>query len=174
VWGVLIVEIKDLISKWLLEESYTVSNLESMGVPGIIWGFSVSTPGAPGVKFSIICPSDKKDRVILVLGVVISPEHRRELEKLSVSDRIKLLHTILSKALSVCIDCKIAVKPAISDPQALIINIEIFNDEIEKYGKPYFMRLLYRLINTYLSIVSGFNEWIPVVVSEKHQYYSYM
>jgi hypothetical protein len=168
------VEIKDVISKWLLEESYTISNLEGVGVPGIAWGLSVSTPGAPGVKFSIISPSDKRDRIVLVLGVVISPEHRKELEKLSVNERVRLLHTILLKALTVCSDCKIAVKPAISDPQAIIINLEVFNDEIEKYGKSHFMRTLYRLINTYLAVVSGFNEWIPVVISEKHQYYPYM
>jgi len=172
-WGVF-VETRELITKWLLEESYTVSNMGSAGMPGIEWGLNVSTPGVPGVKFSIICPSNKKDRVVLVLGVVISPEHRRELEKLGVNERIRLLHSILLKALLVCIDCKIAVKPAISDPQAIVINIEVFNEEIEKYGKHHFMKILYRLVNTYLAIVSGFNEWVPVVVSDKQHYYSYM
>jgi hypothetical protein len=168
------VGVKEVISRWLLEESYTISNLEGVSVPGVEWGLAVSTQAPPGVKFSVISPSDKRDRVILVLGVVISPEHRRELEKLSVNERVRLLHTILSKALMVCSDCKIAVKPAISDPQAIVINLEVFNDEIEKYGKSYFLRTLYRLINTYLAVVSGFNEWFPVVVSEKQQYYPYM
>jgi hypothetical protein len=167
-------EIRDLISKWLIEESYIVSKIEDIGVSGIVWGLNVSTPGAPGVKFSIICPSDRRDRVVLVLGVVIATEHRRELEKLDLRERVKLLHTILSKALTICIDCKIAVKPVISDPQVIVVNMEIFNEEIEKYGKPHFVRILYRLINTYLAIVSGFNEWVPIVIGEKQPYYSYI
>ena len=166
--------VKELITKWLLEESYSVSSMENLNLPGVAWGLNVSTPGVPSIKFSIINPSDKRDRIVLILGIAISPEHRRELEKLSTSEKVKLLHSILLKALLVCVDCKIAVKPVISDPQVIVINMEVFSEEIEKHGKPYFIKTLYKLINTYLAIVSGFNEWVPVTPSDKQQYYSYM
>ncbi|MEM4481540.1 MAG: DUF2299 family protein [Desulfurococcaceae archaeon] len=155
--------LRDIITKWLLEEAYIVSRLEAPPEARVSWSLNVATPGALGVRFSVISPMDRPDKVVLVMGIAISHEHRDLLEKLKLTERIKVLHSILSKALPVCIDCKIAVQPNITNPQTITINMELFEEEIEKYGKPYFIRVVARLLNTYLAVVSGFNEWFPVV-----------
>lgn len=155
--------LRDLITKWLVEEAFVISKLETPPEARVAWSIGASTPGVPGIRFSVLSPADRQDRVILAMGIAISPEHRSELEKSKPTERIRAMHSILSKALAVCIDCKIAVQPNIVDPQSITINMEIFEEEIVKYGKPFFIRLLTRFLNTYLAIVSGFNEWFPVV-----------
>ncbi len=158
--------VHELVSKWLVEESFTIRKLEAPPEAKILWGLDVFTPGQPGVNFKIISPADKSDRVLIVLGIGISPDHKRELEKLRQTDRLKIISNILGKALSVCIDCQITVQPNMVDPQALSILLVLFNEEITLYGKPYFMRLIARTLNTYFAIISGFNEWFPVIPEE--------
>uniref|UniRef100_A0A7C2BL01 DUF2299 domain-containing protein n=1 Tax=Thermosphaera aggregans TaxID=54254 RepID=A0A7C2BL01_9CREN len=158
--------VHELVSKWLVEESFTIRKLEAPPEAKILWGLDVFTPGQPGVNFKIINPADKSDRVLIVLGIGISPDHKRELEKLRQTDRLKIISNILGKALSVCIDCQITVQPNMVDPQALSILLVLFNEEITLYGKPYFMRLIARTLNTYFAIISGFNEWFPVIPEE--------
>lgn len=153
---------QDLINKWLIEEAFTIRRLEAPPEARIKWGLNVTTPGSPGINFTIVNPIDRPDRYVLALAIVISPEHLRELERLKASERLRVMHSILSKALSVCMDCKIMVQPNILSPQAIAINMEVFEEEIRGYGKPFFLRLVWRLLNTYLAIVSGFNEWIPI------------
>ncbi|MEM4527931.1 MAG: DUF2299 family protein [Desulfurococcaceae archaeon] len=159
--------VKDFINKWLIEESFIVSKLDAPPEARIKWGLNISTSGTPGIRFTIINPLDKPDRMILAMGIMISTEHRREIEKAKLVDRVRAMHSILSRALSVCIDCKIAVQPSIIDPQTITVNMEIFEEEILNYGKPYFLRLVARFLNTYLAIVSGFNEWFPVIPTEE-------
>jgi hypothetical protein len=154
---------RDLITKWLVEESFTVTKLETPPETRVSWSIGVSTPGVPGIKFSVIAPMDKQDRIILVMGIAISQEHKVELEKLKPTERVRVMHSILSRTLSVCTDCKIAIQPDVVNPYTIAINMEVFEEEIERYGKPYFMRLLTRFLNTYLAIVSGFNEWFPIL-----------
>ena len=155
--------LQDLITKWLVEESFVVSRLETPPEARVMWSLGVSTPGTPGVKFTVFLPVDRQDRVVVAMGIAISPEHRGEIEKLKPAERVRVMHSILSKALMVCSDCKIAVQPSILDPQTIGINVEVFEEEVVKYGKPYFVKLLTRFLNAYLAIVSGFNEWFPVV-----------
>lgn len=155
--------LKETLSKWLIEEMFIVTQMDTTTVHKISWGLNVATPGTPGVKFAVLIPADKPDRVVLAMGIVISPEHKLELEKQKQVERVRILHSVLSKALMVCPECKIAVQPNILNPHVITINLEIYNEEIEKLGKPLFIRHVTRLINTYLAIVSGFNEWFPVV-----------
>ncbi|MEL9908653.1 MAG: DUF2299 family protein [Desulfurococcus sp.] len=154
--------VQDLIVKWLMEESFTTRKLEAPPGAGIKWGINVTTPGNPGVNFTVANPVDKPDRYILALAIVVSPEHARELEKMKPAERLRVMNSILSKALTVCIDCKIMVQPNIITPQTITVNMEFFEDELRGYGKPFFLRLVWRFLNTYLAIVSGFNEWMPV------------
>lgn len=155
--------LKETIVRWLVEEAFAISQLELPLEARVSWGLTVATPGSPQVKFSIISPLDRHDKVILVIGIAISPEHRNLLEGLKPTERIKIVHSILSKALPVCIDCKIVVQPNILCPQTITISMELFEEEIERYGKPYFIKVVSRLLNTYLAVVSGFNEWLPVI-----------
>jgi hypothetical protein len=159
----------ELISKWLVEESFTIRRLEAPPEAKILWGLDVFTPGQPSVNFKIINPADKPDRVLIVLGIGISPDHRRELDKLKQTEKLKVISNILGKALSVCIDCQITVQPNMIDPQALSILLALFNEEIALYGKPYFMRLVARTLNTYFAIISGFNEWFPVIPEDSRK-----
>jgi hypothetical protein len=160
---VLALDITESITKWLIEESFTISKLEAPPEARVAWGIGVSTPSVPSIRFSVVMPIDKRDRVVVVMGIVISPEHKNELDKLKPLERVRIMHSILSKALTVCQDCKIAVQPDIVNPSAIAINMEIYEEELAKHGKPYFIRLLTRFLNTYFAIVSGFNEWYPAL-----------
>lgn len=152
-----------MITKWLIEEAFVVSRLEAPPEARVEWGIGVSTPGIPPIRYSIIVPVDKRDRFILAMAIAISPEHKNELEKLRPVERVRVMHSILYRALALCADCRIAVQPDIVNPYTIAINMEIYEEEIRKYDKPYFMRTLTRFLNTYLAIVSGFNEWFPII-----------
>ena len=156
-------DLEDLVSRCLLEEMFVVTKLDPSTMPGILWGLDVTTPSRPSVRFAVISPIDRQDRVVLALGVVISPEHKRELDKLKPLEKIRAVHSILSRVLLMCPDCKIAVQPSVLDPQALAINMELFADEIKNGGKPLFTKRVTRLINTYFIVVSSFNELFPVI-----------
>lgn len=118
----------DMISRWLIEETFTLRRLEAPPEARIKWGINVSTPGSPGVSFTIVNPADREDRYVLTLAILVSPEHLKELEKLKPADRLKIMHSILSRALAVCIDCKIMVQPNVLNPQAIVVNMDIFED----------------------------------------------
>lgn len=166
---------KDLISKWLIEETFAVRKMEPQQVAGLnlAWGINVSTPSTPSIAFSVINPSDKPDRYILTLGIGISPEHKRELEKLKPAERLRVMNSIMARALMLCGDCRIAVQPNIIDPQFITINVDLFEEEVLSHGKPYFLRLLFRFLNTYIVIVSGFNEWFPILPGGGREGYVY-
>lgn len=155
--------IKDRISKWLLDEKFLVTQVDTAAVKGIAWGLNVSTPPPLNVKFAVLIPADMQDKVVLAMGIAISPEHKAELEKLKQTERVKVVHSVLSRALIVCNDCKISVQPTLVDPATIVINLELYKEELESHGKPLFMKSVIKLINTYLAIVSAFNEWFPII-----------
>ena len=155
--------LRDTIVKWLIEEDFIVSKLDVPPGAEVAWCISVSTPGVPTTRFTVLSPAGRSDKIILAMVVTISPEHRSELERLKPAERVKVIHSILSKALAVCMDCKIGVQPNILNPQNIAINADVYEEEVSRYGKPYFMRLVARFLNTYFTIVSGFNEWFPVI-----------
>lgn len=155
--------LRDLITKWLIEEAFLVTKLDTPPEARVSWSIGVSTQGIPPIRFSVLAPADRPDRVVLAMAIAISPEHKAELEKLKPIERVKVIHSILHRAITICNDCKIAVQPDIINPFSIAINMEIYEEEIEKLGKPYFMRTLTRFLNSYLAIVSGFNEWFPVL-----------
>lgn len=160
--------------KWLTEESYAISRLDLPPDTRVSWSIGVSTPGIPSIKFTVLIPMDRQDRVVLAMGVIISPEHRQELEKTKLTERIRAIHSIFSRALMTCSDCKIVIQPSMVNPQTITINLEVFEDELTKYGKPYFIKALTRFINTYLVIVSGFNELFPIVQSDTKETHFYI
>lgn len=156
-------DIEAMIYKWLLDENFTVRKIDRPQDFRAKWGLNANTPGAPGIAFSIINPLDKPDRYVMTMGIVISPEHRRELDKHKPQERLRIMNNILFHALSICPECKIVVQPNLLNPEFITVNLDFFAEEFQSDKRFSFMKSLYKFLNTYIAIVAGFNEWLPVI-----------
>ncbi|PUA33560.1 MAG: hypothetical protein B7O98_03850 [Zestosphaera tikiterensis] len=93
---------RDLVSKWLVEEGFEIRKFEGGVTPlKVVWGLDVFTP-PPKLNIKIVQYEGREDRYFLLLGVGISPEHRRELDRLNVEGRLRFSSKLVSRVLSVC------------------------------------------------------------------------
>ncbi len=158
---------QELITNWLIEEGFEVKKLTVMPPIKILWGLDVFTPPPLRVNLKIFKPENRNDRVIILLGVGISPEHRAALSKLTEEQRLKFSSKLLSRILSVCNICTVAIQPNPVNPQAVSVGTTVFDVEITDTFKPRFTERISLLINSFLTIVSTFNEEFPVIPKGK-------
>ena len=161
------VNIRETITSWLLDEGFEVKKLNVMPPLKIAWGIDVYTPPPMKVNVKIFQPENREDRVILLLGVGISPEHLNELNKLSEKEKLKFSSILLSRLISVCNTCSVAIQPNPVNPQGISIGITLYASDVDEKYKPRFMEKLAVLVNMFLTVVSTFNETFPVLPKEK-------
>jgi len=158
---------KEMLTSWLLDEGFEVKKLSVTPPLKITWGIDVFTPPPMRVNVKIFQPENREDRIILLLGVGISPEHMSELSKLSDKDRLKFSSKLLSRVIGVCNICSAAIQPNPITPQGISVGMTIFLSEIDEGYRPRFMEKLTVLVNVFLTVVSTFNEHFPVIPKGK-------
>ncbi len=159
-------KVRDLITGWLIDEGFEVRNFTLPEPAEVVWGLDVFTPPPLRVNLKIFKPKDRRDRVMMILGVGISPEHLRRLAKLGSKGRLSFSSKLLRNILSVCNYCSVAIQPNPIDPQAVTVGIAVFDSEVHEDSKPRFLEKVMLLVNTFLAIISTFNEEFPVVGDE--------
>lgn len=103
---------RDLISKWLVEEGFEIRKFEGgVAPPKVVWGLDVFTP-PPKLNIKIVQYEGREDRYFLLLGVGISSEHRRELDRLNAEGRLRFSSKLVSRVLSVCNICNVSIQPS--------------------------------------------------------------
>ncbi len=161
---------RDLISKWLIEEGFEVRRFEGgITPPKVVWGLDVFTPPPIKLNLKVVQYEGREDRYFLLLGVGISPEHRKELDKLSAEERLRFSSKLISKVLSVCNVCNVGIQPSPLNPQAITIALMLFESDVNEGFKSRFVERLTLLINSFFTVVSVFNEEFPIVLREKHE-----
>ncbi len=164
--------IKELITNWLVDEGFEVKNLDSLPPIEMVWGLDVFTPPPLKVNLKIFKPGDRRDRVILLLGVGISPEHLSKLSRLKPEDRLRFTSKLLRRILSVCNTCNVAIQPNPVEPQALTVALTMFDRDISEDSKPVFLERITLLVNAFLTIVSTFNEDFPALPGKEEGFRS--
>ncbi len=156
-------KVQNLITKWLIDEGFEVKKLTPSPQVRFKWGVDVFTPPPLRVNIKIFKPDERPDRVILLLGVGVSPEHQAALARLKDEGRLKFSSKLLSRLITACNTCSIAIQPNPIDPKGVSVGLTIFDDEVDEAFKPRLLSKLMVLVNSFLIIVSTFNEDFPII-----------
>jgi len=160
-------DVEEVITKWLLDEGFEVKRITT-GLPiESSWGLDVRTPPPTRIGFRVFKPKAKPDRTILTLGVAIAKEHLSELNKMRREDRFRFISRLVLELLKVCNTCNILVEPSPIDPRGITITLILIDDYIRKSGRQEFLNNVYKLLNTYVAIISYFNEAFPHIPTSK-------
>jgi len=160
-------DIEDVITKWLLDEGFEVKRITA-GLPiESSWGLDVRTPPPSRIGFRVFKPKAKPDRTILTLGVAIAKEHLSVLNKMRREDRFRFISRLVLELLKVCNTCNILVEPSPIDPRGITITLILIDDYIRKSGRQEFLNSVYKLLNTYVAIISYFNEAFPHIPTSR-------
>lgn len=153
----------ELVEKWLIEEGFNVRRLEPQPPFKVVWGLDVFTQPPMNINFKVFRPEGREDRYVLLIGVAVSPEHRRKLNELSPEEVLKFTSKLMCRVISMCPACNVVVQPSTVDPQAISVAQAVFRDEVSEGFKPRFVERVYVLINSFFTIVSTFNEEFPII-----------
>jgi len=155
--------IKELITNWLVEEGFEVKNLGSLPPIQIAWGLDVFTPPPLKVNLKVFKPKGREDRIIILLGVGVSPAHAKKLAKLKPEGRLRFSSKLLGRVLSVCNICNVAIQPNPVEIQAITVALTVFDSRIKEDSKPEFLERITLVVNAFLEIISTFNEEFPTL-----------
>ena len=136
-------EVKKLITEWLVEEGFEVKKLPATPQVRFTWGLDIFTPPPLRVNIKIFKPEERPDRVIMLLGVGVSPEHQQALTRLKPEERLKFSSRLLYRLIMACNSCSIAIQPNPVDPKGVSVALTFFDAEVSNNFKP---RLLNKLI----------------------------
>lgn len=153
----------ELIGRWLIEEGFNVRRLETHPPFKVVWGLDIFTQPPLNINLKIFRPEGREDRYVLLLGVAVSPEHKKKLRELSSEDVIKFSSKLMTRVISVCPTCNIGLQPSVADLQAVTVAQVIFRDEVNDRFKPRLLERVYVLINAFFMIISTFNEEFPLM-----------
>ncbi len=146
---------RDKILSWLVEEGLEV-RVESVppGVP-VEWVILVQIPGVIKVGVAIQQPKGKGDVIAVSLGVMIGPEHRDLILRLSREDRFILASNILRDLIMVCSDCVIAVQPSLEDPQFINVSKLAYVSSLTKESLMNSLRLMANMFNLIVTDINS-------------------
>jgi len=156
-------EVKELITSWLIEEGFEVKKLPPTPQVRFTWGLDLYTPPPLRVNIKVFKPEERQDRVIILLGVGVSPEHQQALSKLKPEERLKFSSKLLYRLITVCNICSVAIQPNPVDIKGVSVAMTFFDSEVNNNFKPRLLNMLMTMVNSFLLIVSTFNEAFPVV-----------
>ncbi|MCS7107292.1 MAG: DUF2299 family protein [Acidilobaceae archaeon] len=151
--------LRDKVLVWLAEEGLE-TRIENVppGVP-VEWAVSAFLPGPIRIGVIIQQPKDRKDIIMLTLGVMVGSEHRDGLMKLGVGERVQIAHDMLKSLLYLCPDCSIFMQPSLEDLQYINVSKIHYVNSLTREDLMYSVRVLG---NTFILIVSELNTSLTV------------
>ncbi|AFK51343.1 hypothetical protein TCELL_0919 [Thermogladius calderae 1633] len=166
--------VEERVNEWLIQEGFIVRKLEAPPEARITWGLDVNTPPPFQVNFKVFKTLDKPDRLVVLIGVVVSPEHRKYLTSMRQEEVLRFMSRLTRILLTACVDCQLTIQPSILDPQTLTVALVLFDDEVRAQGKQVFLKTVMRVLNAYSIIVSLFNEAYPILPQQREQKHTQM
>ena len=154
-------DLEGTLTKWFIDEGFEVKKLAAPPQLKVVWGLDIYTPPPLKINIKVFQPVQGQDKVVFLLGVTVAPEHRSALGKLALDDRIRFSSRLLRTLACVCSDCATALQPNPIDLQAITVAKPLYVNEIEGNGKSVVMSTIAKLVNSFLAIISTFNEEFP-------------
>lgn len=145
---------RDTILVWLAEEGLEAKVEPVPPGMAIEWAISTFIPGPQRIGMMVQRLGGGRKYVIVSMGVMVSPEHREELMKMSPQERALLSGQILRDVLALCPDCSVALFPSLDDLQT--INVASFIHE-SSLNRESLMRSIRVLANIFMLIVAEIN-----------------
>ncbi|MCX8196234.1 MAG: DUF2299 family protein [Acidilobaceae archaeon] len=150
---------RDRVLIWLAEEGLE-TRVES--VPAEIpidWALSAFLPGPLRIGVTIQQPKDRKDLIMLSMGIMLGPEHREGLAKLAFGEKVSIANEILKSLILLCPDCSIVVQPSLEDLQYISVSRVHYANSVTKEELMYSVRVLG---NAFVLVVSELNSALAV------------
>ena len=154
-------DLESRITRWFIDEGFEVKKLVAPPQLKVVWGLDIYTPPPLKINIKVFQPVQGQDKIVFLLGVTVAPEHRSALSKLSLNDKIRFSSRLLRTLACVCSDCATALQPNAVDLQAITVAKPLYINEIEGGGKSVVMSTIAKLVNSFLAIISTFNEEFP-------------
>lgn len=125
--------LREKIISWLIDEDHEVKSEPIPPGAPIEWVLRVTAKIPPiTANITVQQPSTKKDRIVMTLGVMVSPEHRNRLNDLRPVERIGVFSDVLKMIYSICPDCVVIVQPSLVDPQNIIVSKILYHEEVTR------------------------------------------
>jgi len=154
-------DLESRITKWFIDEGFEVRKLAAPPQLKVVWGLDIYTPPPLRVNIKVFQPIQTQDKVVFLLGVTVAPEHRSAMSKLSTNEKVRFSSKLLRSLVCVCSDCATALQPNPIDLQAITVAKPLYLSEVESGGKAVVMTTVAKLVNSFLAIISTFNEEFP-------------
>ncbi len=141
---------REKIVSWLADEDFEV-HIESPP-PGTPFEWVVRATSKIPVKANVIIqqPKEKKDRVVVTLGVMISDYHRSKMRTLDDLERASISFEIYRDLITVCPDCLVLIQQNIADPESIVITRILYEEQIDR---PTIVNTVKMLVNMFSMLV---------------------
>lgn len=154
--------LRDKIIAWLIDEDHEVKSEPIPPGAPLEWVLGVTAKIPPVVaKIIIQQPSTKRDRIVMTLGVMVSPEHASRLEALRPSERLSIFSDILTTLYSMCPDCVVVVQPSPAEPQNIIITRILYEEEVTRALVSDSVRVLVNALSMISTTLNARLEMVP-------------
>ncbi|KSW11311.1 hypothetical protein CF15_00095 [Pyrodictium occultum] len=153
---------REKITAWLTDAGLVVAPLNAPMPSNAEWGLLVATPPPLQVKLRVI--GLKNGDVILSIGVNFSEQHREEVRKMPVEERVRFTAQLLERLIAVCPYCRVALNGSIDSPEAIVAEVLLSGDEVSRQR---IMDGVARLVNLFLMVNAVLWERFPGTVAGK-------
>ncbi len=154
-------DLEGTLTKWFIDEGFEVRKITAPPQLKVVWGLDIYTPPPLKINIKVFQPVQGQDKIVFLLGVSVAPEHRSALGKLGLNEKIRFSSKLMRTLTCVCSDCATALQPNPVDLQAVTVAKPLYISEIESGGKPVIMSTIAKLVNSFIAIISTFNEEFP-------------
>ncbi len=148
----------DKVLKWLVESGFKVEKLTEVQTLRAKWGYRVTTPPPIPTTIAIFEPQDYSDRLLLLLGINIAPEHRMGILRMDRSKRLSFMSRVILDILRICPTCRVGVQPSMIEPQSIVATLILFYENLTKSS---LVNSLVMLSNVYTSVLANFWSEFP-------------
>ncbi len=158
--------LREKIIAWLVDEDHEVkADAVPKGAP-IEWILRVTVKVPVTVKILVQQPTAKKDRIVLSMGVVVSPSHREALMNLPKEERLRIMASIIEALTCLCPDCVVIVQPNPIDPQNVVVTSVVYTEGLTKAVLASRIRVL---VNAFSILSTKLNAALGTVPGEKRE-----
>jgi len=128
--------------------------------PQAVWSYEIISPPPLAVRLRAFMLNTNV--LVLGIGVKFSPEHQQSIQSLETKEKLRLSSRIILEVLRICPYCRIAVQPALDNPEAVIAEIHRL---LTDCNKAVIAEDVVRLVNVYIAINAVLWDYFPHVVS---------
>lgn len=155
------VEVKALLQGWLVEEGFQVREVEDPRAH-----FNLATQHPAGIRLHVAQPRDRKDRVMVVGKVELSPRDLSRFRSLEAKAREDFLWDLRFALITNQVQFQLL--PNAHDPTAILLTRAIWYDGLTKHQ---FMETLQRVVDAAFLTIWKFRRLLGTTTPEEPPFY---